>query len=50
MTPQKTPQNKIDDTAIADRLKMVNWSNYSKPTGVVNLYMDLTFPLPATSM
>ena len=28
---------KFDLTAIADRLRTVSWSNYSYPTGVVNL-------------
>ena len=27
----------FDYTAVADRLRTVNWSNYSHPTGVVNL-------------
>ena len=28
---------KFDKTAIADRLWTVSWSNYTHPTGVVNL-------------
>ena len=41
---------KFDKTAIADRLRTVSWSNYSHPTGVVNLVYGSTFPLPATSV
>ena len=29
---------KFDYTAVADRLRTVNWSNYSHPTGVVNRF------------
>ena len=41
---------KFDSTAIADRLRTVSWSNYSHPTGVVNLGYGQTFPLPATAV
>ena len=41
---------KIDYTAIAGRLRTVSWCNYSNPTGVINLFMDPTFPLPATAV
>ena len=41
---------KFHYTAIVDRLRTVSWSNYSHPTGVVNLVYGPTFPLPATAM
>ena len=41
---------KFDSTAIADLLRMVRWSNYSHPTGVLNWFTGPTFPLPATAM
>ena len=31
---------KFDYTAIADRLRIVSWSNYCHPTGVVNRFTD----------
>ena len=38
---------KFDYTAIADRLRMVSWSNYSHPAGVVKPVYGLpTFPQP----
>ena len=41
---------KIDCTAIAGRLKTVNWSNYSYHTGVVNQFTGPTFPVPAAAV
>ena len=41
---------KFDETAIAERLRTVSSSNYSHPTGVVNLVYGPTFPLPATAV
>ena len=41
---------KFDYTAIAERLRTVNWSNYSHPTGTVNLVNGPTFPLPETAV
>ena len=46
----KKVTKKFDYTAIADRLRTVSWSNYSHPTGVVNLFTGPTFPLPATAV
>ena len=36
--------------SIADRLRTGSWSNYSHPTGVVNLVYGPTFPLPTTAV
>ena len=33
----KNATKKFDYTSVADRLRTVSWSNYSHPTGVVNL-------------
>ena len=33
----KQRHKKFDLIAIADRLRTVSWSNYSHPTGVINL-------------
>ena len=41
---------KFDKTAIADRLRTVSWSNYSHPSGEVNLVYGPIFPLPATAV
>ena len=41
---------KFDYTAVADQLRTVSWSNYSHPTGVVNLVYGQTFPLPAEAV
>ena len=35
----------FDYTAIADRLRMVSWSNYSQPNGVVNWFAGPTIPV-----
>ena len=49
VTTQTTPK-KFDHTAIADRLRMVSWSNSSYPTGVLKpVYGRQTFPLTATA-
>ena len=40
---------KFDYTAVADRLKMVSWSNYDHPTGVVNLVYGPNLPIPRNS-
>ena len=37
---------KFDYTAVADRLRMVSWSNYGHPTGVVNLVYGPNLPTP----
>ena len=50
MLQHKQRHKKIDDTAIAGRRWTVSWSNYSHPTGVVNLLTGPTVPLPATAM
>ena len=39
---------KFDYTAVADRLRTVSWSNYGRPTGVVNLVYGPNLPTPAT--
>ena len=44
VTTQTTPQKKFDNTAIADRLRTVSWSNYGQPTDVVNRFTCPTFP------
>ena len=47
----KQRHQKIDYTAIADRLWTVSWSNYSHPAGMVKpFYGRPTFPLAATAM
>ena len=38
---------KFDYTAVADRLRTVSWSNYSHPTGVVNLVYGPNLPVTA---
>ena len=43
-------KNKFDYTAIEHRLRMVSWSNYGHPTGVVNRFTGPTVPLPATAV
>ena len=40
---------KFDNTAVADRLRTVSWSNYGHPTGVVNLVYEPNLPLPRNS-
>ena len=46
----KNATKHFDYTTIADRLRMVSWSNRSHPTGVVNLvYERSTFPLTAAA-
>ena len=41
----------FDYTKIVDRLRTVNWSSSSHPTGVVKpVYERLTFPLTATAV
>ena len=40
---------KFDYTAVADRLRTVSWSNYSHPTGVVNLVYWPNLPTPRNS-
>ena len=40
---------KFDYTAAADRLRTVSWSNYSHPTGVVNLVYGPNLPTPRNS-
>ena len=40
---------KFDWTAVADRLRTISWSNYSHPTGVVNLAYGLNLPTPRNS-
>ena len=47
----KNATKNFDYTTIADRLKTVNWSNRSHPTGVVKtVYERSTFPLTATAV
>ena len=41
---------KFDNTAVADRLRMVSWSHYGNPTGVVNLVYGPNLPTPATAV
>ena len=48
VTTQTTPQ-KIDYTAVADRLRTVSWSNYGHPTGVVNPVYGPNLPTPRNS-
>ena len=44
----KNATKNFDYTTIADRLRTVNWSNSSHPTGVVKpVYERSTFPLTA---
>ena len=53
-TPTEMSKGQIDDTknatkkfdyiAVADRLRTVSWSNYSHPTGVVNLVYGPNLP------
>ena len=40
---------KFDCTAVADRLRMVSWSNYGHPTGVVNLVYGPNLPTPCNN-
>ena len=40
---------KCEYTAVADRLRTVSWSNYSHPTGVVNLVYGPNLPTPRNS-
>ena len=40
---------KFDDTAVADRLRTVSWSNNDHPTGVVNLVYGPNLPTPRNS-
>ena len=40
---------KFDYIAVADQLRTVSWSNYSHPTGVVNLVYGPNFPTPRNS-
>ena len=47
----KNATKNFDDTTIADRLRTVNWSDNSHPTGVVKpVYERSTFPLTATAV
>ena len=41
---------KFDNTAVADRLRTVSWSNYGNPTGVVNLVYGPNLPISATAV
>ena len=43
----KKRHNKLDETAITDRLRTVSWINHIKQTGVINWLTGKTFPLPA---
>ena len=40
---------KFDYTAVADRLRTVNWSNYGHPTGVINLVYGPNLSIPRNS-
>ena len=40
---------KFDDTAVADRLRTVSWSNCGHLTGVVNLVYGPNLPTPRNS-
>ena len=40
---------KFDCTAVADRRRMVSWSNYGHPTGVVNLVYGPNLPTARNS-
>ena len=44
---EKKESKMFDYKTIGDRLRVVNWSNYSQPTGVITLSKDPTFRLPA---
>ena len=46
---QHNATKKFDYTAVADRLRTVSWSNYSHPTGVVNLVYGPNLPTPRNS-
>ena len=41
---------KFDYRAVADRLRIVSWSNYSHQTGVVNMAYGPNLPTPAPAM
>ena len=45
----KNATKKFDLTAVADRLRTVSWSNYSHPTGVVNLVYGPNLHTPRNS-
>ena len=49
VTTQTIQQKKFDYTAVADRLRTVSWSNYGRPTGVVNLVNGPNLPTPSNS-
>ena len=40
----------FDYTPIVDQLRMVSWSNFNHPTGVVKWFTGLTFPHAATAV
>ena len=47
----KNANKNFDYTTIADRLRMVSWSNSSYPTGVIKpVYERSTFPLNSTAV
>ena len=46
----KYATTKFDYTAIANRFKIVSWSNYIHPAGVINRFIGPTFPLSATAV
>ena len=50
VTTQTTPQKSSIQQQLRTDLRTVSWSNYSHPTGVVNLVYGPTFPLPATAV